>query len=155
MIFLISLVAFGAFLVGSMSQGIYCHFTAVDFILHEVNYGNNAGDCAAGGSAWGLMLLVPSILFIHLPILFVLRSVLEGVRPAILFVLLPAVPYALLVWLLLGWDFLPVLGVSSLIFGLGSQMVMATYDRKTAKLDEEKMEKRGEILHDMESDDKQ
>jgi hypothetical protein len=139
LVFLIGLAAFGAFLVGSMSQGIYCHVTTVDFILHDINYGNNAGDCAAGGSAWGLMLLVPSILFIHLPILFVLRSVFEGVRPAILFVLLPAVPYALLVWLLLGWDFLPVLGVSSLMFGLGSQMVMAAHDRQSAKLDEENL----------------
>lgn len=113
--------------------------TAKDFILNGVNYGNDAANCTGGGAAWGLMLLIPSILFIHVPILFILHSLFEGVRPAILFILLPAVPYALVVWLLFGWDFLPVLGVSSLMLGLGSQIVVANYDKRNAKSNAEEM----------------
>ena len=129
----LALVGLGAFIVGSVAQGAYCHLTATDFILNGVNYGNNASNCTREGSAWGLMFLIPSILFIHVPLLFTLRSVFEGVRPAILFILLPAVPYTLLVWLLFGSFLLPVLGVSSLMFGLGSQLVLAGYDKRAEK----------------------
>lgn len=133
----LALIAIGSFIIGTIAQGIYCHATAQDFIFQGINYGNNASECTVEGAVWSLIFLLPSLLFIHLPVLFLLRSYFGGTRPGIVFVLLPTVPYALLAWFLLDWDFVWILGISSLTWGIGSQAILAAYDRQTMELEDE------------------
>jgi hypothetical protein len=126
----LALIAIGSFIIGTIALWIYCHATSMNFIFQGINQGNNASECTAEGAVWSLIFLVPSFLFIHLPILFLLRSTFGGMRPAIVFILLPAAPYSLLAWFLLNWDFVWILGISSLVWGIGSQAILARYGRQ-------------------------
>jgi hypothetical protein len=125
---------FAAWIIGCLASTVQCYVTAQDFIFQGINYGNNASDCAVETAAYSFVIIMPAFPILYLPILFGLRWLLGGVKPAFIFPLVSALIYLIPMGYIYhskfpeGWiealfdpagEFSVVLAVTGFFFGLG------------------------------------
>ena len=127
-------VWFAAWVVGSLASTVQCYATARDFIFQGVNHGNHASSCAVETAVYSFVIIMPVFPVLYLPVLLLLRRLLGGVRPWVLFPIVSAPLYLIPMgyiyysrfpdhWLESlfnpGGEFHVVLLVTGLVFGLG------------------------------------
>ena len=86
-------VWFGAWVIGCLASAIQCYVTARDFIFQGVNHGNNASSCAIETAAYSFVIIMPVFPILYLPVMFVLRWLLGGVKPKVVFPVVSALLY--------------------------------------------------------------